>query len=342
MLAVAFSALFSAGGCMIPTRVAEVDPEIMKQSTPVAIQAGIDKMDDPETKRRIAQMMASPEMRAVERELIAGLVDSTLATLSEEERAERIGALTTRAMAGIVRGASRELSGAMDEAMGPERRNQLSQAVGTIVAASVRSAVEGLRDAELGKTLSTAMTDEIGPAVQKALRENIGPGLAEALKDEEFTRSLGATARVLGREMVLGATEGLAQTQQPKQDGSPSVLTRITDFARQGAKFAGSAAWLFGLIIVALFVWIMKLLAQAKRYREESDRRAATARLLTEASKVSEGKPWSNEFISALQERIRAEEEALAELKQERRSRIRKQSPPPPADAAGRPRPSLA
>lgn len=34
-------------GCAIPTRVAELDLQIPKGATPVAIQAGLDKMDDP-------------------------------------------------------------------------------------------------------------------------------------------------------------------------------------------------------------------------------------------------------------------------------------------------------
>lgn len=243
--ALAFAALATACtlGCAIPTRVAELDLQIPKGATPVAIQAGLDKMDDPKTIRQVQQMLASPEMRDVQKEMVAGLVDGTLATLGDSERGKRIDDITSKAMAGMVRGAS-----------------------------------NSLRSVDLGKTVSAAMTDEIGPAFEQTMRDDVGPAfkqtmrddvgpaLAEMLKNEDFRRELGATARVLGREMVLGVTEGLAQKKEPAEDGS--LLSTVAGLLNQGAKLFGSAAWVLVLVILAMFAWIVKLLAQAKRYRD--------------------------------------------------------------------------
>jgi hypothetical protein len=86
----------AASACAIPTRVAAVDLAIPREATPVALEAGIRAMDDPANKRRIAEMFASPEMKAVEKELIAGVVDGSLSALGDQNRSERIGALTAR------------------------------------------------------------------------------------------------------------------------------------------------------------------------------------------------------------------------------------------------------
>lgn len=323
-----------SAGCAIPIRVTDLNKDIPKAAMPIAIRAGIDTMSDPETARRMQRLLADPELRAVQQNLVAGLIDGTLATLSDKERAERIGALTTQALMGILGGASRELAagaagvtqgamnGALDAALNQNRQHELEVLMSAVIAASIRAAANGLREAELGKNLTGFLTGELGPALGTAVRKEAAPALAELLRNEELMGALGTTARLLGREMVLGATDALAQTQQPREDGS--LLSRVTELAHQGARLFGSAAWVLLLIIVALVVWTLKLLAQSRSYREEAERRAATVRLLAEATAVSEGKPWSEELIGALQERIRIEEKALAELRQSKRRSAQK------------------
>lgn len=322
--------LGASAACAIPIRIADLNKEIPRTTMPIAVRSGIDTMSDPETTRRVQRLLADPQMRAVQEALVAGLLDGTLATLSDKERAERIGALTTKAMTGILQGAARELSagigavtqsavdGALDTALSPTRRRDLERLLGEIIAATIRAVAAGLRDAEVGKKISGSITEQVGPALGKALRDDVAPGLAALLQNEELNRSLGATAKLLGRELVLGATEALAQTQQPKAEGS--LLSRITELAHEGARLFGSAAWLLLLIIAALLAWTMKLLAQSRSYREEAERRAAMTRFLVEATKVAEGKPWSEELINGLQQRIRAEEQVIAEARRPKRS----------------------
>jgi hypothetical protein len=315
----------NSAGCAIPIRVADLNKEIPKAAMPVAIRAGIDTMNDPETLRRVSHLLADPQVRAAEQALVNGLLDSTLATLSDNERAERIGALTTKALHGMLQGATRELDtelasatksavdGALDSALSPVHRQELENLLRALIATSFRAAVAALQDAEVGKKLARVLSEELSPALGKALREEVAPGVATLLKDPELNQALGATAHLVGREMVLGATEALAKTQQPKD--TDSLLFRLTEMAHQGARLFGSAAWFLILVIIALFAWTMKLLAQSRGYREEAERRAATSRFLAEATHVARGKPWADELIAALQERIAAEEKALAELR---------------------------
>lgn len=281
--AVAMTASLSgAAGCASSARA------VTRDATPGAIQGGIDVMESAATRNRIARILASPEVYAIEREAIAGLTDSALATLTEQERAERIGALTTKMASAILRGAAREagpaaaevsrgvMEGALSAAFRPGRGRAVEGAAGALITTSVRSAAEGLREAEIGAMIASALTEELGPALERTLRDDLGPGLAEVLKNEELNRALGATARAIGREMVIGAQEGLSKAEPPREPGS--VLGRASDLASKGARLFGSLAWVLFLIIGALAAWIAKLLVQARRYRAEADRRAATSR----------------------------------------------------------------
>lgn len=320
-------------GCAIPINVTDLNKDIPKAAMPIAIRSGLDTMSEPETARRLQRLLADPELRAVQQNLVAGLLDGTLATLSDKERADRIGALTTRALMAVLGGASRELTagiagvtqgamnGALDAALNQGRQHELETLLTAVIAASIRALVQGLREAELGKTLTAFLTEELGPALGKSVRQDAAPALAELLRNDELNRALGATARVLGREMVLGATEALAHAQPPREEGS--LLSRVTELAHQGARLFGSAAWVLLLIILALGAWTLKLVAQSRSYREEADRRAATVRLLADATAIAQGKPWSDDLIAALQERIRREEQTLAELRQVKRRSAR-------------------
>ena len=342
VLAGLWALLSPLGGCAIPIKVAELNKDIPKAAIPIVVDAGIDKMNDPLTQQRIKDLLSNPQMRAIEKDLVGGLVDSSMAALSDKERAERIGALATRAMAGIVQGAMHELgpaltdttsgalNGAFDAALSPAHQRAFENLISGIVATTMHAAIKELQNADIGKNLASSITDQLGPALGKAMREQLAPSLAELLKNEELNRALGATARMMAREMVLGATEALAHTQQPREDGS--LLSRATELAHQGARLFGSAAWLLLLIIVALVVWTLKLLSQSRQYREEADRRAASARLLSEATKAAEGKAWSDELIGVLKERISAEEEEIAQLRWAKRGRPTKNGQPEPGN----------
>jgi hypothetical protein len=252
--------LLLLGNCAVPIRIADVNRDIPRTAVPAVARASLDTLSDPEIQRRMQRLLADPQTRAVQQALVAGLLDGALASLSDTARAERIGALATQAMTGLVRGAVRELSADLAEgtssvltaAMAPAHQRELEKLVGALVAAAFRSAAQGLQDAEMGKQLAGALTGQIGPALRQALRDEVAPGLAEALENPELNKALGKTARTLGREMVLGATEALAQTQ-PRADGS--LLARGTELAHQGARLVGSTAWLLLLIIVALGLW---------------------------------------------------------------------------------------
>lgn len=280
-------------GCSGP--VAQLSAEVPKGAVPATIEATIDSLGDPVTRRRIEQILASPELQDVQRDLVAGIVDATLTTFDEQARTERMGLLANKAVLGTLAilnkglpGFGHDLTqgavgGALDAALSPARGAALARQVGIVLDAGLSSAANAAGKAEIAKGMSGAMKDEIGPALRATLRDQVAPGLAETLKNEELQRALGLTARNLGREMVLGVTEALAQQKPPPESGS--LLSSLTGLAQKGAQLFGSAAWLLVLVIVALFAWILKLMAQARRFREDADRRAQSARLLEDEAR---------------------------------------------------------
>lgn len=295
---VALAAATSA--CMIPTRVQKLDLEIPRDATPVAIEAALRAMNDPANQQRIQQMVSSPEMKAVERDLVSGLVDGSLAALSDADREGRIGALTSRYATGMLQGFTRDVAPQIGPAVAQVMRSAVQSAMTEAMKpenqTGVSSAVSG--------AISTAMTRDLGPALQKVISDNLAPGIAAALEKDEVKRALGDTAHLLGREVVLGVNEGMTQVQEAKAKGEPSTLGSLGSLASKGSNIASVITWVLVAVVLALGALVAKLLMQARKYRSESDEQEAATRLITEARRVSEGKPWSGELIAALESRF--------------------------------------
>lgn len=286
--------------CMIPTKVAKVDLDIPRDATPVAIEAGLRAMNDPASQQRLQQMAASPEMKRAERELIAGMVDGSLAALSETDRAERIGALTSRYATGMLQGFSRDLA--------PQLGPAVSQVMRSAVNGAMTEAMKPENQLGITTAVSSAMTRDLGPALQKVISDNLAPGIAAALQNDEVKRALGDTAHLLGREIVLGVNEGMTQIQESKAKGEPSPLGSLGSLANKGSNIASGITWVLGALVLVLAALLAKLLMQTRKYKSESEERMAATRLLTEARKASEGKPWSGELLAALESQFHAPE----------------------------------
>ena len=156
-------------GCAVPIRIADINRDVPHNTMPALVQSGVDTLSDPLTQKRLQRLLADPEVQAMQKALVAGLVDGTLATLSDRQRAERIGALATQAVTGILHGATRELGAglsdatgsAVDSALSPERRRALEGLITAVVMTTFRAAVQGLREAEFSKSLASAVTQDL-------------------------------------------------------------------------------------------------------------------------------------------------------------------------------------
>ena len=280
--------LLGASGCGLPS-------QMTREVTPAAIDSGLKAMDDPNNKQRMVHMVGSPEMQEMQKELMAGVVDNSLATLSDEERQKRISALSSRYASMMMQGFSRDVM------------PQISPAVMEMTRGAVRGAMTEAFKPEntqgMSTALSGAMTRDLGPAIQKVLSDNLAPGIAAALQNEEVKRALGDTAHLLGREMVLGVNEGMMKAQEAR-GGDSSMLGSLGKLADKGANIATGITWVLAALVVVLGGVLVKLLMQARKFKSESEEKKAETRLMMEARKASEGKPWSAELIAALEDRF--------------------------------------
>ena len=286
----------ATSGCAMPANVAKLNLDIPRDATPVAIEAGLRAMNDPANQQRIQQMVSSPEMKAVERELMSGMVDGSLAALNDTDRAERIGELTSRYATGILQAFSREVA------------PQIGPAVSELVRSAIRGAMsEALKPdthAGLAAAISSAMTRDLGPALQRVISENLAGGIAEALQKDEVSRALGETAHLVGREMVLGVNEGMARIQAAKPKGEPSVLGSLESLVNKSSNIAIGITWVLGAVVLVLAGLLARLLMQARKYRSESEAQVAGTRLIAEARNLAEARAGSDELTAARENRF--------------------------------------
>ena len=100
--------------------------------------------------------------------------------------------------------------------------------------------------------------------------------------------------------------EGMTRIQETKAKGEPSALGSLTNLANKGSNIASGITWVLGAVVLVLAGLLARLLMQARKYRTASEEQVAATRLMTEARKASEGKPWSGELIAALESRFPA------------------------------------
>src|SRR5262249_24497598 len=153
---------------------------------------------------RLERIVQSPEMKSLQKELVAGMVESSIEALGDKKRVERIGGVAASDANRMVQG-----GGVKDAVFGPGTQAGAQGLVGSLVHASIAPILKEVSEAQISPQLARAMTDQLGPAVQKVLQDNIGPGVGHAFDNDEVQHALGGMARAMGREMVLGANEGL-------------------------------------------------------------------------------------------------------------------------------------
>jgi hypothetical protein len=312
--------------------------EVPKAAVPGVIEGGLKGMDDAENQRRLAKILASPEIKVIQKEMVADLLDGSLAALGEPERVARVGDVTSRYAASLLHGFSVQVApelaavttntmrGMMGGALSPENQREMQRLMGSVVQASFEPVMKSLSEAELGNALSGALTKQLGPAMRQMMREDLGPGIAESLSTPEVKRALGDMAHVLGREMVLGVNEGMAATQEGRSSKSsdPSLLASAGTLAKDGVTAARLLPFLLLAIVIGLGLWVWRLKGQTRQYRTETERRAETTRALTEALRAAEGKPWSGELCTALEDRFRDDEDALLRIRAARLGHLRR------------------
>jgi hypothetical protein len=136
-----------ASGCGSTVRQAT------KEATPAAVQASVQEVHKPGTREKVAEVLADPEIRASTATLSQAVADGVLNAFTEKERVDRALAAGDAFLLHMNRSFARSLE------------QDLSPAVATLAATSVRRTLEELKGDQ------PALKQAIGEAAREAGRQ---------------------------------------------------------------------------------------------------------------------------------------------------------------------------
>lgn len=253
VVALSLAAALLSLGCGATVR--GIADEAPRAATPAIADSSLKVMEDQATRRRIAAVMATPEVRDALREVSAALVQGAALGLTDEQMSERLTPIMQRITAAVT-------STLRDELLGDETIERARVAATSIASSATRAAVgaaaEEIPD-KLAPAMERAITERLGPAIESVLRDNVARGAAAALDTVEVREGIGRSARVVSREVVYGSNEALAdlEAHQPKK----GLLARLAGLGK------GVSGLFAAAVVGALAVAIVLFLARFLRHR---------------------------------------------------------------------------
>jgi hypothetical protein len=299
--------LVSLAGCA--HTAGEVAGEAAGAATPPALTQALRTLNEPENRQLLGELMSMPEIRNAANNLAQGFTDGALDGLTDEERQARLREMSTAFVESLTR--------AMGQSLNQEITPQLQRLAASSVSAALDEAFSKRNQQQLNgfitsltgtalAALATNLRSELGPAVRDMLQNDVGPGLAGMLKNGELDASLERSGRALSRGIVLGMDDALTQLDQAQSQGrKPSLLGRLTGAANKGIQLTTIVAIVLGIAVLALGLWIAKLIVQTRRDQAEAARREAAMTLMAEAIRATENKAWSPELRELLAQQFK-------------------------------------
>ena len=204
------------------------------------LEGTLEALNDPHNKQLLRQILQDPDIKDAAHDLTEALTGGALDGLTDDERMKRVRELsdayirTVSAAVGkalnedispaVTRTVESIVGGAVASALRPENKQLARSFVDgltrTTVTALTQSTGQGLRD-DLGPALNKVIAQDLGPALQQVLQDNLGPALNKVIKedlkpaiDEALSGvsapMVGAAAREVTRQIILGANDGMA------------------------------------------------------------------------------------------------------------------------------------
>lgn len=187
----------------------------------------------------------------------------------------------------------------LDELQSPEQQRQIAEILASpamqraqaeLVAGLVDGALDALSE-DQRRARIRALADQIATAATAAMTEQLAKGIREDLAPV-IAELVAAQAYAAGKQAVLGAEDALTEAEAKKKAAGKdeeSALGGIGELAQRGANLILMIAIALGLAVVALLAWIAKLLAQAKRHKEEAREVEARTEASAEADREERG-----------------------------------------------------
>lgn len=326
---VALLALLVTCGCGGVIRGAST--EVPRAATPVVIDETLRMLEDPETRKRIAAVLASPEVKASIEDLASTFTNGALEGMTTEEAKAHLeklaGTVATTFSRAAGKGIEAEVAPAIHravraslaEALGPEQRKAIADQVSNATVAVTR---------DVSRTLGA----ELPPAMMKAI--------ALELQRPETRERLGLATERTAKNVILGSADAVREIQV--ESGAPSLRQRLT---RALVALAGVSV-LLGAVAVGLGAWIHAVQRRAKRAEEQRDRQQRIAQRFMAMMASTHGKPYADDLYRTYRAQLESGEGAeelrvllaqvgLAPLRRPPRKR-RRRGPTPKREARER------
>ena len=222
------------GGLVLTVAVSGCAPTVQaasasaaKGAAPEITNATLGVFEDPQTRERLAKIVASPEVQRAMQDMSAGISEGVVRGLSDEAMEARLDILvrqlTRAAMASVTKNANEELAPAVtgmtrrvvdsiiDEASTAEHREQMARVAEAIALQATRG-------------VANEVPRSFGPALREAMQNELAPGLIAIVQSSEFKASFGELSHELSRQAVIGSNEALAELadqRRHEEGGSP-------------------------------------------------------------------------------------------------------------------------
>lgn len=246
----------------------------------------LDAVNAPENRAKLEQLLTSPEVRTITRELTGEVVDTALADLAGEERQARLhdlavqfverlvpvvgDALSTRVWPELERALVAGVEKALDQALSPEARAKARE----LAAEVARGAMEATAP-QISAAIAQGVATGVEDSVRAVLEEQLGPALETLLAGDP------PLLRRLTREAAHGVLLGIADAMEPEGQGFDAVWDRERDeiIARVGGEVSRQEqaltrklkTWVFILAPLALLFLLLAvfLFVRLRRVRRQ-------------------------------------------------------------------------
>lgn len=252
------------------------------------LEGTLEALNDPHNKQLLRQILQDPDIKNAAHDLTEALTGGALDGLTEEDRMKRVRDLSDA----YIRTVSSAVGKALNEDISPAMTRTVESVVGGAVASALRpenkalarsfvdgltrstisaftqSTGQGLRD-DLGPALNKVIAQDLGPALQVVLQDNLGPALnkvitqdlkpaiADAFSDVNGPM-VGAMAREVTRQIVLGANDGMSE-----------LGISLSPNSKDGLGMLGWLAIVLGLVAVILGILLTRTILTRRALTQE-------------------------------------------------------------------------
>jgi hypothetical protein len=248
------------------------------------IQEGLDTLDTPENRARLARILNSPEMREAVRGLTASLVLGVYdglrigsATAGDRKAGKTIReGLDRQVTPALGRLSGRVIDSTLDAALTDEHIARIQLLGESTTLSATHGFATGIQQ-DLGPALAATLEQDVGPALAIVLERDIIPALGRGLDTPEMQHVLGNLTHSIASEAISGAGEGIDEETRGKESGL-ELFGRSIAVGYAVAVFVAFALGTTGIVLTVVLVRSTRRMR--KQSKSAAEREAALLRLI--------------------------------------------------------------